>query len=567
MIYIFILSPSYSGSTILYKLLNTSPNITTLLSNSNPSHVGEGCALFHMTHKYKIENYLEIRNKPHIKLPMKLVKEAYESIWDKNKSIFCDKSIPTLYRAKEYNDYFQQYGKVYFISLIRNPYFTRHNIKDWYQDANYVKHNIEHFDNLLHITYEELTDNILDSSKNMEYTNDEKTENKLDNDIEVDLTEFSKIIIDFLFDLTNTFPEIKNNLNNNLKIILDHKNKSKDDFNGALKEIYLYCQNFYPERFFDILYQNNSIFDDLDKDNNFLPDLQFSNLFKLDISNQTKKTIWKYIQLILFSVVTNVKNDNCFGETAKLFEAIGQDEFKNKITETMEEMQKVFQNNNSEGVNLPDPNQIHDHISGLMDGKLGKLAKEIADDTAAELDIDPTNIKDVGDVFQKLFKDPSKLMGIVKNVGSKLDQKMKSGELKESELIQEATEMMGKMQNLPGMDKMGDIFNKLNIPNLGGNAKFNKGAFDQMMQNNFKKAKTKERMKAKLDANKQTDNSSKNNNQSELDKVNENLINLMKELNLDNISDIMNQINKQDKNNTNSSEKPKKKKAKSGNKK
>ena len=74
MMYIFILSPSYSGSTILYKLLNTSPNITTLLSNSNPSHVGEGCALFHMTKEYKIENYLEIRNKPHIKLPMKLVK-------------------------------------------------------------------------------------------------------------------------------------------------------------------------------------------------------------------------------------------------------------------------------------------------------------------------------------------------------------------------------------------------------------------------------------------------------------------------------------------------------------
>ena len=76
----FYTIPSYSGSNVLYKLLNTSPNITTLLSNSNLSHVGEGYALFHMTHKYKIENYLEIRNNPHIKLPMKLVKEAYESI-------------------------------------------------------------------------------------------------------------------------------------------------------------------------------------------------------------------------------------------------------------------------------------------------------------------------------------------------------------------------------------------------------------------------------------------------------------------------------------------------------
>ena len=201
-----------------------------------------------------------------------------------------------------------------------------------------------------------------------------------------------------------------------------------------------------------------------------------------------------------------------------------------------------------------------------MDGKLGKLAKEIADDTAAELDIDPDNVKDVGDVFQKLFKDPSKLMGIVKNVGSKLDEKMKSGELKESELIQEATDMMGKMQNLPGMDKMGDIFNKLNIPNMAGNQKFNQGAFDQMMQNNLKKAKTKERMKAKLDANKQSETEPKNNNQSELDQINENLLKLMNDLNLDNIPDIINQINQQNKNN-NPSQKPKKKKAKSGYKK
>lgn len=416
--------------------------------------------------------------------------------------------------------------------------------------------------------------NILDAAKNMEFPENNNDNNENSTNVQVDLTEFSKIIIDFLNDLTNTFPEIIHKLDNNLTIVLDNKNTSKDDLDQALKEIYLYCQNFYPERFFDILYQNDSVFENQDKKNEFLPGLEFSDLYKLDISDQTKKTIWKYIQLILFTVVTNVKNDNCFGETAKLFEAIGQDEFKNKITQTMQEMQKVFENNknnkdNNDGVNfdnLPDPNQIHEHINGLMDGKLGKLAKEIADDTAAELDIDPDNVKDVGDVFQKLFKDPSKLMGIVKNVGSKLDQKMKSGELKESELIQEATDMMGKMQNLPGMDKMGDIFNKLNIPNMGGNTKFNKGAFDSMMQNNLKRAKTKERMKAKLDANKESENQTKNNNQSELNQVNENLLKLMKDLNLDNIPDIMNQINQQDKNNK-SSQKPKKKKAKSGNKK
>jgi hypothetical protein len=140
---------------------------------------------------------------------------------------------------------------------------------------------------------------------------------------------------------------------------------------------------------------------------------------------------------------------------------------------------------------------------------------------------------------------------------------MKSGELKESELIQEATEMMGKMQNLPGMDKMSDIFSKLNMPNFAGNGKFNKGAFDSMMQNNLKKAKTKERMKAKLDDNKKNNDQRDDNlSKSELDKVNQNLQEIMKQLNLDNIPDIMEQINSQNSQNSSKSKKKKGKPAK-----
>lgn len=387
----------------------------------------------------------------------------------------------------------------------------------------------------------------------------------------VDITEFSKILIDFLNDLVLTFPEKKDTLHKDLKIIHNHNNESTIDLESALKNIYEYCQGFYPERFFDILYQNSDIFKDSSMNICFLPDLDFVELWKLDISDNTKKTIWKYIQLILFSVITNVKNDNSFGDTAKLFEAIGETEFKNKITETMEEMQEVFKNTASDlsGINvnnLPNPNEIHDHINELMDGKLGNLAKEIANDTAANLDIDPENISNVGDVFQKLFKDPGKLMGIVKNVGSKLDEKMKSGELKESELIQEATEMMQKMQNLPGMDKMSDIFSKMNLPNMGG-GKFNKGSFDSMMNNNLKRAKTKERMRTKLDEKK---NESENNNsqkKSELESVNADLMEIMKQLNLDNIPDLMQQMNNQQNLNESNTPRNKKKKNKGGKKK
>ena len=205
----------------------------------------------------------------------------------------------------------------------------------------------------------------------------ENVKNKSD---DLDITEFSKIIIDFLNDLILTFPEISNNLTSDLKIIYNRECEDIENLNNAFKNLYLYAQKFYPERFFDILYQNNNIFSDKNINTFFLPNINFSELWCLEISDTTRKTIWKYIQLILFSVITNVKNDNCFGDTAKLFEAIGENEFKNKINETMQEMQDILKNKNKDvsGIdvnNLPNPNEIHEHINQLMDGKLGKLAK------------------------------------------------------------------------------------------------------------------------------------------------------------------------------------------------
>ena len=53
---------------------------------------------------------------------------------------------------------------------------------------------------------------------------------------------------------------------------------------------------------------------------------------------------------------------------------------------------------------------------------LEKLAKEIAEETANELNADD-EFENVDDVFQKLFKNPGKLMGLVKNISKKLDDK------------------------------------------------------------------------------------------------------------------------------------------------
>jgi len=67
-----------------------------------------------------------------------------------------DKCPPTICRAKLYQDYFSKFGKVYFISSIRNPYATQKPINLWVKYAKMQKYNIENLDNLISTSYEEL---------------------------------------------------------------------------------------------------------------------------------------------------------------------------------------------------------------------------------------------------------------------------------------------------------------------------------------------------------------------------------------------------------------------------
>ena len=333
--------------------------------------------------------------------------------------------------------------------------------------------------------------------------------------------EFTKVIKDFVGDLKTTFPEYETFISkwwkdpeyfNFIGNEDDRKLSYEKSISKSIKLLFDFCKKKLPPRFFDILYQNEDMFkEESDIDTEFLPKIHFKNLWQCDITDKTRQTIWKYLQLIMFSIVGTLENKEAFGDTAKLFEAINQDEFKGKLEETLSHMQGLFDlsgnfaansETNSPGINMPDAEQLHDHITGMLDGKLGKLAREIAEETAANLDIDFDNATDMKDVFQTLMKNPTKLMGLVKTVGSKLDTKMKSGELKESELIAEASDIMNKMKNMPGMDNIQSMLSKMGMGNLSGlGGKVNMGAMEAQLNNKMKMAKTRERIRAKAEAN------------------------------------------------------------------
>jgi len=317
--------------------------------------------------------------------------------------------------------------------------------------------------------------------------------------------EFEKIIKEFTISLLEVYPEYKNDLQSDLETIINGTQTIDN-----IEVLFQFCNSVYPINIFPIMGKSDDIFSDVDANTEFLPGIEFKNIWKdTSISTNTKETIWKYLQLILFTVVGNVPNMESFGDTAKIFESLDESELKNKMQETFKNMEQMFSNANQSAdqsadqsndqsnpqFTMPDMNNIHDHLKGLISGKLGMLATEIAEETVQEFKLDDPNNSSIKDVFTSMMKNPTKLMGIANKIGDKLETKMKSGELDEKELMKEAADMFAKLKNTPGM---GDIEKMMkSMGGLGGKGKIDMNAMQKFMDRNINMSKMKERFNKK----------------------------------------------------------------------
>lgn len=329
---------------------------------------------------------------------------------------------------------------------------------------------------------------------------------------------FKSVVKDFTSDLSITFPEYS---------YLWKKWENPDLTHKDLQTLYEYCVTIYPERFFDILNQNNEIFDTTNDTNTvFLPNIDFKLLFNCkDISENTIKAMWKYLQLMLFTIVGGMKDKADFGETMNMFDGIDEDVLQNKLNETIGSMSDFFKNIDTENPdteaerpdikegfknifeNMPNAENIQEHLKGLFDGKIGKMAKEMADDIAEDFTEifggDTTNINSTQDVLKELMKNPKKIMDLMKKVGGKLDTKMKSGEFSREELMKEASEMMGKMKGMGGGDgkQFEDLFKTMakGMGGLGKGAKIDTNAMANSMERMNQQQATRERLRKKME--------------------------------------------------------------------
>jgi len=326
---------------------------------------------------------------------------------------------------------------------------------------------------------------------------------------------FRALVADFTRDLSTTFPEYAH---------MWDKWGDEDTTDDQLETLFTFCSKVYPVRFFDILYQNEDIFkEDSGEDVYFFPNMSFRLIFNSEgFSETSKKVVWKYLQLMLFTVVGSINDKTDFGETANLFAGINENDLQEKLNETMgnltdffskmstddnkpgdenpgkPDLENMFKNMpNMEG--MPDLGNLPNTLKTLFEGKIGTLAKEMAEEISGEFKDVLGDVDEPGanpqDIIKKLMKNPAKISNLMKTVSSKLDEKMKNGSISKDEIMKEASDMMSKMKEMGGGENFKEMFQQMakGMGGMGKNMKFDKGAFDRMTKQSENKTKIAER--------------------------------------------------------------------------
>lgn len=359
---------------------------------------------------------------------------------------------------------------------------------------------------------------------------------------------FRSTMIDFTNDLTTTYPEFS---------YMWSKWGDPETSDDEMLNLFRHCLKIYPQRFFDILYENDTIFGiDDETEVYFLPNMSFRLLYNCEgITETTKKSIWKYLQLVLFTIVGSVKDKTTFGDSLNMFDSIDENDLQSKLAETMKSMSEFFNNiedkfktgeddevpnlvnpemhqafenmfkEMGEGLGtsqdqetsgespfskmggLPNIKNIQEHLKSLFDGKIGKLAKEMAEELADELKNDfmndASNINSTQDALKHLMQNPNKIKDLMSKVGTKLDSKMQSGEISREELMKEAQGLLGKMKDMGGGQDLNKLFKEMaQKMGMGKDVRINKNALNKMTKMN----ETREKMKARAVAKKERDN-------------------------------------------------------------
>ena len=242
------------------------------------------------------------------------------------------------------------------------------------------------------------------------------------------------------------FPEWNDKIQQNYGSIL--KLESWDDDTCTLLQTFLDNVDTCSE------YISNKDDELFTKDLELLPHVSFREIWESNISDNTRDIVWKYLQT--FSVINvNMKSNDqlqsfLVGDKQELSTSDKKDIKDIKKLHTSKQKKKQRKKPKKEEPEIPK------ELEGLMNTSIGKMAKEIMD----EIDIDSI----AGDMNENSnpmdLLQNGKLFDIFGKINGKVSEKLKSSQMNEETLKNDAEQMKQMMGNNPFFNSM------LNNPEL-----------------------------------------------------------------------------------------------------
>ena len=139
---------------------------------------------------------------------------------------------------------------------------------------------------------------------------------------ESQLTQFYKVMNEFLKDLLITFPEYQ--------MIVQKWWNFEEFILNKVTDVYNHLKKLMMDQFMEILNQNTDIFnEDSIVRTDFLPQIDFKHLWNCELSDKTREMIWKYLQLILITILH--VNSNCDENMDSVLKQMDTEEIRTKI--------------------------------------------------------------------------------------------------------------------------------------------------------------------------------------------------------------------------------------------
>ena len=260
---------------------------------------------------------------------------------------------------------------------------------------------------------------------------------------------FNFYLKSFIDELVTVYPEYKDSLESEYKILYSEEKSNTDEF---VKE-YISVTKQYNS---SIAKKDDSIFKGLNEIN-ILRKIDFRDLWSKDINNNTRESIWKYLQTLIVIGRKVIGDDDEINDLLRKFNESDGEKLGESVQRETEEMMNMLKNMtemNQDPDSIPESEDDNEMKNLFEGGIISDIAKELT----GELDLENMDIgepKNMNDAFNNIMGGGNNnFFNLINKVGEKIQNKVQSGEINQNDLMNEATKMMGGLKN---PDKMAKI--------------------------------------------------------------------------------------------------------------